>query len=185
MLFASLEVQTMIMSAAQRVFALLAVLLLVFFVAAQERREIPPARIYGMPATADDEKAINTLIQQYKDAWSRQDTNAYIALHSQDTEWINAYARLIQGSQPLADFIKNRLFPAFDSSTSREEIANMRTISIRYMGENTAVLHLYTEGQRGPSRNEGEVVRRTHLHLVLGKQSTGWRIFHTAIMDAR
>ena len=61
----------------------------------------------------------------------------------------------------------------------------MKTISIRYLGDDAAVVHLYTDGQRGPSRNEGEALRRTHLHLVLEKQSADWKVAHTAIMDAR
>lgn len=153
--------------------------------AAQERREVPPMRTYGEPASSDDRSAIQSLIEQYKGAWSQQDTDAFIALHAEDTEWINAYARLFQGAAPLAEFIENRLFPAFDSSTSRQEIANMRMISMRYLGDDVAVVHLYTEGQRGESRNKGEDVRRTHLHLVLAEQNGAWEVVHTAIMDAR
>lgn len=108
-----------------------------------------------------------------------------IALHSDDTEWINAYARLFQGAAPLADFLRNRLFPAFSPEVSQQEAANMKTISIRYLGSDAAVVHTYTEGNRGASRNANEDVRRTHIHLVLGKVGTDWRVAHTAIMDAR
>lgn len=163
----------------------LLVLAALFPAGAQERREIPPARTIGLPGDADDRRAIEALIEQYKSAWARQDTEAYIALHSEDTEWINAYARMFQGAEPLADFIGNRLFPAFDASTSREEAANMRTISIRYLGDDAAVVHMYTEGHRGAARNEGEDARRTHIHLVLEKNDGDWKIVHTAIMDAR
>lgn len=153
-------------------------------VPAQERREVPPRRVYGEPLPAD-RMAVETLFEEYKDAWFRQDTDAYIALHAQDTEWINAYARMFQSADSLADFIEDRLFPAFDSRTSRQEIRNMHTISIRYLGDDAAVIHAYTEGERGPSRNEDEALRRTHVHLVLGKQDGTWKVAHTAIMDAR
>lgn len=63
---------------------------------------------------------------------------------------------MFQSADTLADFIEKRLFPAFDSSTSREEIRNMRTISVRYVGDDAAVIHAYTEGQRGAARNENE-----------------------------
>jgi hypothetical protein len=46
-------------------------------------------------------------------------------------------------------------------------------------------VHLYTDGQRGESRNEGEQLRRTHIHLVLERKVRDWKIVHTAIMDAR
>lgn len=153
-------------------------------VPAQERREVPPVRVYGDPLPAD-RMAVEALFEEYKEAWFRQDADAYVALHAHDTEWINAYARMFQDAEALADFIENRLFPAFDSSTSRQEIRNMQTISIRYLGNDAAVIHAYTEGERGSSRNEGEALRRTHVHLVLGKQDSGWKVVHTAIMDAR
>lgn len=152
---------------------------------AQERRVIPEFRTYGEPASASERDAIDELIRNFKDAWSRQDADALVELHADDVEWINAYARLIQGAEPLKRFLKERLFPEFDPAIAREEVANMRTISIRYLGEDAAVVHLYTDGSRGPSRNPGERTRRTHLHLVLEQQATAWRIVHTAIMDAR
>jgi uncharacterized protein (TIGR02246 family) len=154
--------------------------------AAQERRHIPTdVRTYGEPASAADRSAIDALIRQYRDAWSRQDTQAWVSLHSDDTEWINAYARMFQGSAPLAEFIEHKLFPEFDPSVSKREAANMRMISIRYMGDDAAVVHMYTESPRGPSRTEGEDLRRTHFHLVLSESGEEWRIVHTAIMDAR
>ena len=61
----------------------------------------------------------------------------------------------------------------------------MRTISLRYVGDDAAVVHMYTEGRRGESWNEGEDVRRTHVHLVLAKRNAAWKVVHTAIMDAR
>lgn len=154
-------------------------------VLAQERREVPEFRTYGKPASTEDERAVNALIRNFKDAWGRQDTAALVALHSDDVEWINAYARLIQGAEPLGRFLKERLFPAFDPAISRQEAVNMKTISNRFIGGDAAVVHLYTDGQRGPSRNANEETRRTHMHLVLERQESGWRIVHTAIMDAR
>lgn len=152
---------------------------------AQERREVPEFRTYGTPSSQAAAQSIDALIESYKNAWGRQDADALVALHADDVEWINAYARMFQGAEPLRTFLKQRLFPAFDASVSRQEAASMKTISIRYMGDDAAVVHLYTDGQRGPSRNEGETLRRTHLHLVLEKQSAGWKVAHTAIMDAR
>jgi uncharacterized protein (TIGR02246 family) len=165
--------------------AALLLLSLTFTAMSQERREVPAFRAYGEPANAQDGAAVQRLIEQYKDAWARLDTQAFIALHAEDTEWINAYARLFQGARPLADFLETRLFPAFDPNTSKQEVSKMRTISTRYLGDDAAVVHMYTESDRGASRNEGEKLRRTHFHLVLGKQTDGWKVVHTAIMDAR
>ncbi len=150
---------------------------------AQERREIPPYSVFGDP-TQSELSSVEDFLNKYKDAWLRQDTEAYVELHSEDTEWINAYARMFRGKVALANFIEHRLFPAFDSDVSKQEILNMRTISIRYLGD-SAVIHAYTDGQRGASRNDGEGFRRTHLHLVLRKDMDSWKVVHTAIMDAR
>lgn len=170
---------------AQAALFLITALLAALPIAAQERRQVPESRTYGEPASAGDKAAIDVLVQEYKSTWERQDTAGLIALHSPDTEWINAYARMFQGAAPLAEFLEERLFPEFDPKVSKQEVANMRTISIRYLGDDAAVVHMYTESRRGQSRNEGEDVRRTHLHLVLAKQNDAWKVVHTAIMDAR
>ena len=169
---------------ARSLFALVTVFLLGLPAEAQQRRDVPDFRTYGEPASDGDATAIEAFLEQYKDAWARQDTDAFIALHAGDTEWINAYARLFQGAAPLAEFLDSQLFPAFEPDVSKQELANMRTISIRYLGD-VAVVHIYTDGERGESRNDGEEMRRTHLHLVVGKQGDAWRVVHTAIMDAR
>lgn len=160
------------------------VLLPAFSVHAQERRELPSFRTYGEPASAADAAAVDARVSEYRNAWAAQDTTRFISLHSTDTEWINAYARMFQGAAPLSDFIENRLFPAFDAAVSAQEASNMETVSIRWL-PGAAVIHMYTEGARGPSRNAGEPLRRTHLHLVLEKGRQHWKIVHTAIMDAR
>ena len=164
---------------------LIAALMATAPVSAQERREVPEFRTYGQPASPEEGRIIDGLIQQYKDAWAAQDVEYYMALHAKDTEWINAYARMFQSDSALAEFIEYRLFPAFDSAKSKEEVANMRIISIRYIPGHAAIVHIYTDGSRGPSRNSEEPLRRTHLHVVLEKQSDDWKIVHTAIMDAR
>jgi uncharacterized protein (TIGR02246 family) len=173
------------MRPSQFIVATLLFLPLTFPAMSQERREVPAFRTYGEPASSQEGVAVQRFIEQYKDTWARQDTAAFIALHADDTEWINAYARMFQGAGPLADFIEKRLFPAFGPNTSKQEAANMRTISIRYLGDDAAVVHMYTEGERGAPRNEGEELRRTHFHLVLGKQKEVWKVVHTAIMDPR
>jgi uncharacterized protein (TIGR02246 family) len=160
-------------------------IVLAFSAAAQERREIPSFRTYGDRPSDGDVTAIDDLIQTYKDSWAAQDTEAFIQLHAEDTEWINAYARLFQDAASLGTFVEQRLFPNFDSAVSRQEIVNMKPVSIRYLGDDAAVVHMYTDGARGASRNEGEELRRTHIHLVLAKQRSSWKIVHTAIMDAR
>ena len=152
---------------------------------AQERRQVPEFTLHGEPARPGDEAELRAFLETFRDRWADQDTAGLMAMHTPDTEWINAYARMFQGRDALGDFLEERLFPAFDPDVSRDESALMQLISIRFLGQDGAVLHLYTDSQRGASRNGGESTRRTHFHLVLQREGTDWRIAHTAIMDAR
>ncbi len=152
---------------------------------AQERWEIPDYRVYGAPASEADGAAIDTLLSNFQTAWGTEDAQTVADLHSTNVEWINAYARMFQSRDTLAVFLEERLFPAFRKTASESESGNMRPISRRYLGDDAAVIHLYTDGSRGPSVVEGENLRRTHLHFVLEKTDDTWSIAHVAIMDAR
>ena len=151
---------------------------------AQERREIPEFAALG-DTTPDRLAEMEAFMEEYRSAWSEQDTTRVAALHTADTEWINAYARMFRGRDALETFVGERLFPGFSPEVSREEAELMRMISVRFIGPDAAVIHMYTDSHRGVSRNEGEAARRTHFHLVLGRTEDGWKIGHTAIMDAR
>lgn len=154
-----------------------------------QRRSAPPFRTFGRPASAENAEAIDELMSEFRDAWRAQDVERLAGLHAPDVEWINAYARMFRGSGALRTFLETKLFPEFDPAVSRQEAANMRPVSRRYLGDDAAVVHWVTDSARGPSRNasrEGiEGFRRTHLHFVLEQGEDGWRIAHEAIFDAR
>jgi uncharacterized protein (TIGR02246 family) len=152
---------------------------------AQQRGEFPEFRVFGEAAEETDAQAVDALIRDFGELWGRQDVEGLMALHAADVEWINAYGRMFRGRSALSDFLEARLFPAFVPSVSATEAANMQTLSIRYLGDDAAVVHLYTEGPRGAARDGAAGARRTHVHLVLEKPDERWRIAHTAIMDAR
>ena len=152
---------------------------------AQERREVPAYREINIEAGSPVQLELHSFVESYRDAWSNEDTEAYIALHVPDTEWINAYARMFTDTDGLGVFLETRLFPAFGPGVSRMEAENMRFVSMRLLGEDAAVIHLYTDGNRGPSAIEGRELRRTHFHLILTEIDGEWKVAHTAIMDAR
>ena len=154
-------------------------------VQAQERRQIPEYREIDIAPASNAHQELLDFIQQYQTAWSEEDTKAFIALHTENTEWINAYARIFTDAPSLADFLETRLFPAFGPGVSRTEAENMELISMRLLNETVVVLHFYTDGNRGSSTIEGRDLRRTHFHLVLTREAEGWKVAHTAIMDAR
>ncbi len=151
---------------------------------AQERREVPAFKVFGTPAHSADAADVDALLRAYDAAWRAQDATALMRLHADDVEWINAYARMFRGTWELGEFLEKRLFPAMAQAVSVGEIERMKPISIRYLGD-AVVAHFYTESGRGVSRNEGETLRRTHVHLVLARQGQEWKIVHSAVMDAR
>ncbi|MEQ8312654.1 MAG: DUF4440 domain-containing protein [Gammaproteobacteria bacterium] len=159
-------------------------LIFCFTANAAERRQLLEFTEFGNPADSIRSEVL-ALLEEFKSSWAEQDTDRHMELFAVDAEWINAYARMFRGTEELAVFLEQRLFPNFDSAVSRQEMANARLLSIRYLGDDAAVVHMATDGSRGPSAIPGEALRRTHLHLVLERQGQRWHIVHTAIMDAR
>ena len=152
---------------------------------AQERREIPEYRTYGEAASPAHRDEVAALLDAYREAWAAQDAEALMAIHAPDAEWINAYARIFQHTQPPRAPPQPRLFPAFPPALSRQDVATTPLISIRYVGDDAVIAHYFTDGNRGASRNDGEAMRRTHFHFVMERRAEGWRIVHTVIMEAR
>ena len=151
----------------------------------QERLQIPEYREVNIEPGSDIQRELQDFLDMFRATWGAEDTDGLIALHVEDTEWINAYARMFTDTGSLAQFLEHRLFPAFAPGVSQTEADNMQLISMRALGDDAAVLHLYTDGNRGASTLEGRDLRRTHIHLVLARADDGWKIEHTAIMDAR
>jgi hypothetical protein len=153
-------------------------------VSAAERREISNFVELGAPSE-ESRQAVGELVEAFKKSWASQGVESHIGLFAADAEWINAYARMFRGKRELAVFLEDRLFPNFDPSVSKEEMANSRSISIRHLSDTAAVIHMATDGRRGDSAVPEELMRRTHIHLIVEKQQGGWLIVRTAIMDAR
>src|SRR5688572_17260046 len=123
---------------------------------AQERREIPAFRAYNAPASPEAGAEVEALMDAYFTAWAREDGAALAALFAEDAEWINAYARIFQSAATLGVFMTERMFPGFDPSVTAAEIAAMRQVSVRRLGDDVAVLHYVTDSPRGPSRADAE-----------------------------
>ena len=151
---------------------------------AAERRQLMEFIEVGSPR-AEARAAVNKLIEAFTHSWASQDVEAHMAMFSEDAEWINAYARMFRGKDELSVFLEQRLFPNWPINVSQQEMANAIMISVRYLGDDAAVIHMATDGQRGPSTISDELLRRTHLHLVAEERDGDWFIVHIAIMDAR
>ncbi|RBP51729.1 YybH family protein [Arenicella xantha] len=144
---------------------------------AQARGEIPAYAHFGDKKTA----SIDDFITQYQTAWRELDASSFAKMHSKDTEWTNAFARIFRGREALEIFVKERLFPQFAQMQSNIDTLDLHAISSRILSDSAAVLHLYTD--LGTPTDQS--VRRVHFHLVLANNGGEWEIVHTAIMDPR
>jgi uncharacterized protein (TIGR02246 family) len=155
---------------------------------------LPEFRVFGEPATASDEAAITDLMRRFGAAWSTQDVGGAVEAYVEDAEWINAFADVYRGHEEIRSQFA-RLFERFESgpkATDDEEeneasrpAMKRGMLSLRYIGDNAAVIHSYTESDWGVNR-AGEGLRRVHMTYVLEKQQDGkWLIAHHMIMDAR
>jgi ketosteroid isomerase-like protein len=155
---------------------------------------LPEFRVFGQPAAASDEAAIAELMRRFGAEWGSADVEGAVATYTEDAEWTNAFADVYRGHDALRQQF-TQLFERFESGSmqgagpgdkeaSRPELKRGR-VSLRYLGDDAAVVHTYTESDWGVNR-EGEGLRRVHVTFVLEKQQDGrWLIAHQMIMDAR
>jgi len=159
-----------------------------------EYAPLPEFRVFGKPAAVSDEAAISDLMRRFGQAWGTQDVDSAVAAYTDDAEWINAFADVYRGHEELRGQF-TRLFERFESGEDEAEGAEGNKaqrpamkrgqLSLRYIGDDAAVVHSYTESDWGVSRDDSGL-RRVHITFVLEKQQAGnWLIAHQMIMDAR
>jgi len=151
---------------------------------------LPEYRVFGEPATASDEEAIDELMQRFGKAWSTQSVEATVAAYTEDAEWTNAFAAVYRGHEELRDrftwlFERFGSGPEEDAEEEEKPALKRGKLSLRYLGDDAAVIHSYTESDWAGNR-DGREIRRVHVTYVLEKQEDGeWLIAHQMIMDAR
>lgn len=144
--------------------------------------KLPEYRVFG-EATPKDAEAIGMLMRQFSEARQGGDAARTAAFFADDVEWTNAFGDVVRGSDNLQKFL-DWLFSQDEKGTTEGEAMKYRPVSIRYLGDDVAVLHGMTLSTRGEARS-GEGPRRVHLTFVLAKQNEKWRIVYQMIMDAR
>lgn len=157
-----------------------------------EYAPLPEFRTFGKPASEADATAISALMSRFSSSWARQDVDAVVAAYAEDAEWVNAFGMVYRGHTELRERFQSlfQRFPAPRSADTAKETSSQsdgqppRQVSLRYIGSEAAVVHIFTESSWGPSR-DGSDVRRVLVTYVLGKRGGVWKIVHQMIMDVR
>ena len=144
---------------------------------------LPEPRTFGVPADPADGDAIEALLDDYIRAWAAEDVDGLLDAYTDDVEWTNAYGVVLRGKDALAGFL-GEMFAVFDATVAAQEAERRQRLSVRFLGDDTAVVHSVTDSERIESR-DGDGARRVHVTYVLQKRDGEWRIAHQMIMDAR
>lgn len=150
---------------------------------AEERPPLPEYRAFGEAASAEDAAALREVMQQFGEAWGRGDAEAVAAHYADDAEWTNAFGDVVRGADSLQVFL-TELFSQDSDTTATGETMNYRPLSMRYLGDDVAIVHGVTTSTRGEARG-GEGERRVHITYVYAREEGAWQIVHQMIMDAR
>jgi uncharacterized protein (TIGR02246 family) len=143
---------------------------------------LPEYQVFGEPASPQDAEAIGMLMRRFSEAWGAGDASATASLYAEDAEWTNAFGDVVRGPDNLRAFL-GWVFSR-DEEASEGESMRSRPLSLRYLGDDVAVVHGLTMSTRGAARS-GAGPRRVHVTFILAKQNGEWRIVQQMIMDAR
>lgn len=145
--------------------------------------ELPEYRVYGEPASPEDAEAVAAVMRQLGEGWGSGDPEAVAAVYADDAEWTNAFGDVVRGADELRDFL-GWMFSQDSDTTSAAEAMSYQPLSLRYVGDDAAIVHGVTRSTRAGARS-GEGERRVHNTYVLAKEKGRWRIVHHMIMDVR
>ena len=144
---------------------------------------LPEYREFGEPAGASDAEDIDNLMRRYGIAWGSANVDALMDTFAPDAEFTNAFGVVLRGHDEMRSFLTD-MFKRWESETSSGEQSRRGGISRRYLGDDSAILHSYTESDRGDNRDGGGA-RRVQVTFVLAKINGEWKIAHQVIMDTR
>lgn len=144
---------------------------------------LPDYQVFGKTYSEADERAIDKLIQRFRNAWADRNVAAVAAIHTADLEWINAFGKTFRDREQLEKFLANVLFPAFEEDVWRQAMASYRPISRRYLSSDVAVINAQIHSTPGSALGEGG--RRVSVNFVLIKREGHWKIAQQVISDIR
>lgn len=144
---------------------------------------LPDYQVFGKTPSETDKRAIDQLIERFRNAWAGRDAATVANMHTANLEWINAFGRTFRDTGQLEAFLTNTLFPAFEAKVWRQVMASYRPISRRYLSPNVAVINAQIHSAPGSALGEGG--RRVSLNFVLIKRDGHWQIAQQVISDIR
>ncbi|MEM1381720.1 MAG: SgcJ/EcaC family oxidoreductase [Pseudomonadota bacterium] len=149
----------------------------------QPYEPLPAYQTIGAPASEEDRRAISTLLTMTGQAWAEGDAKMFAKGYADDAEWMNAFGQIRRSASSIEAYL-TELFAEAPDGLGEDEAANFVPISMRYVGDNVAIVHFATTSVRAgvlPGADE----RRVHTTVVMEKRDDGWTIVHEHISDAR
>ena len=140
----------------------------------------PPLQVIGDPPSDDDVAALESLFETYHEAWWAEDHESLIATYWPDAHWTNAFGLVLRGHEEMRAFFPV-MFRQFDAS----ETAKSKTIHIRFIGDDVAIVQRFTQSGGGIANRDGEGQRQIQITNVLQKRNGQWKTLHQMIMDVR
>jgi uncharacterized protein (TIGR02246 family) len=144
---------------------------------------LPDYIVIGAPAAPEDEDAIRALMMDTARAWAAGDATGVARHYTSDAEWMNAFGDIRRGSDAIEDYLA-WLFAGEDEGQGEADQAGGQMISLRYLGDDVAILHFMTKSTRSGAL-EGADVRHVHATSVLAKINGEWKTVHEHIADVR
>ena len=107
----------------------------------------------------------------FQSAWNAHDMAALGGLFTEDATFVNRFGRLVRGVDEIVAMHAPIHETVYSDSTLDNEI-----IDVRYLGEDVAIVHLWSRLAAGESHPAGPHQVDTLILAVLTKQETGWLI---------
>ena len=131
-------------------------------------------------ATPEDEKAIRTIVDHWRQTWDKFDASILEGDFADDADWLNAFGVEIQGSAKILAFmtgmVKRPNVQGRQTTWDKPRVRFIRSdVALAYRDYRT-VGHKMLDGTEMPQRN-------THATWLLTKDAGKWRIVSQIIYD--
>ena len=156
------------------------------------RANYPEYKVYGNLTSDKEEEALWEVMEKLYKGARTGDAELAASCFAADAEWTNAFGNTQRGRENILKRFQ-WLFEKFNFGSDHASTENERTdekenrggdnISVRYLGDDVAVLHGI--GFSTVGNDSEQAIRKIHTITVLAKQHGKWEVVHSTIMDER